>query len=121
MNIHYKDPALKDILEGIILPLTQKTFFQFANQTLKRTSKELDHYPALINHLTLLIVPQDHKDQGLCLKHTIVIKVQNSPEEIETTLIHEVIHILEPTWSEKDVENKAQELFKLHNPTSITI
>ena len=116
LRVKYQSPELKDLVEGII----GRNFFLFANETVAMTLSELEEPVRSMNMMMMIIVPNDHKELGLAQKHTIILKIQETLEEIQKTIIHETIHLVKP-WSEKTVERKTQEIYQKHSPRILSI
>jgi len=108
IKVIYSDPDLKDILEGII----GRNFFILCNHILSQLLNLLDMPSRTMNQILVKVVPHDEENLGLADKknYIIVLKIQDSTEENELTLIHEAIHILKPQLKEKAVEDLAQRL-----------
>lgn len=110
IKITYSEPELKDIIEGII----GEKFHALCDQTIVQILEELDWPPDTISHLSILIVPHDEESMGLAYKDltTIKLKIQDTAEENEKTLIHETLHILQPSWTEEAIEDLTQKLHR---------
>ena len=108
IKVQYQEPELKEVIESII----GRSFFIFIQQIITDTIVRLDMPARLMNDITVLAVPHDKGDLGVSQttkepdkrpKGTIVMKIQETPEEMDITLRHEVIHLLKPDWDEKKV------------------
>ena len=110
IKVIYSEPELKDIIESII----GKNFFIFCNSVIFQVLNELDLPARLMNQMTIIVLPHDNQEMGLAYKtlHAVKLKIQDSPEENEKTLIHETLHLIKPNWDEETTENKTQDLYK---------
>ena len=108
IKVIYSDPDLKDILESII----GRNFFILCNSILSQLLNLLDMPSRTMNQILVEVIPHDEKELGLADKknYIIALKVQDSAEENELTLIHEAIHILKPKLKEGAVEELTQRL-----------
>ena len=116
LRVKYQSPELKDLVEGIV----DRNFFLFANETVAMTLSELEEPVRSMNTMMMIIIPHDHRELGLAQKNTMVLKIQEQPEEIQKTIIHETIHLVKP-WDEKAVERKTQEIYRKHSPRTLSI
>lgn len=110
IKVMYNEPELKDIIEGII----GKNFFIFCNDIIQQVLAELTLPARLMNEMTILLLPHDDQTLGLAYKpiHSIKLKIQDTLEDNEKTLIHETIHIFRPSWSEKTVEKLTNKIHR---------
>ena len=110
IRVTYSESELKDIVEGII----GKSFFIFCNDVILQVLDNLDLPARIMNQITIVLVPHDNKALGLAFKTLFIIKlkIQDTLEENEKTLIHETIHILKHTWSEEAVEDATNKIYK---------
>lgn len=120
IRIKYKRPELKDMLENLI----GGNFFLFANDVVARTLSSIGESTRLMNNMVLIVYPHTEGDMGTAIKQQgkgiMTLEVQDTPEELEKTLIHETIHLVKP-WEDSKVEEKTQEIYKSYNPQGITI
>lgn len=112
IKVKYSEPELKDIIEGII----QKNFFIFCNEIVSQVLNELKLPTRLMNQMTVILQPH-HGNMGLAAKslHLIILRIQDTLEENEKTLVHETIHVLKPSWDENTVESMTNKIYKKHN------
>lgn len=110
IRVTYSESELKDIVEGII----GKNFFIFCNDVILQVLDKLDLPARTMNQITVILAPHDNRAMGLAFKTLfgIKLKIQDTPEENEKTLIHETVHILKPSWSEEGVEDATNIIYK---------
>jgi len=115
IKVKYKEPGLKDAAETLL----GRSVFTFINEIVADTLVQLDRPTRLMNDMTVVVMPHEKKVTGIAIvkkekdkraKGFIELMMQSTPDELEYTLRHETIHLVEPTWGEKKTENKAREL-----------
>ena len=109
IQVKYSEPELKEIIEGII----GKNFFIFCNDTISQVVSELNLPARLMNQITITLQTH-HGNMGLVSKslYLIILRIQDTLEENEKTLIHETIHVLKPTWDENTVEEATNKIYQ---------
>ena len=126
IKVWYKEPELKDAIEAIL----GKNFFIFTQEVVADTLNKLNMPARLMNDITVVVHPHSEKALGRAqavkkpekrTKGLIKIFIENTPGEIDTTLRHEVIHLVKPSWSEKEVEIKARVLYSLTQPQELAV
>lgn len=107
------NPELKDQeLPAILCSALGMTFYKFVEVTLTKVSKAINERCG--KHLHVRCHRSKEPKHGLCLKcgggsmPDIVVGFCGDIEDLEITLIHELLHLLR--WDEKIIEAKAIEI-----------
>ena len=109
VKVTYSEPELKEIIEEIV----GKNFFIFCNEVVSQILSELNLPSRLMNKMVVLVTPHDDYERGIAYKewYAIKLKIQDTLEDTTKTLIHEVMHLLKPTWDERTIEKATDKMY----------